>query len=45
MAINETNETLVQPNMTFHVRLTLTDLSPKTSRSIIAIGETVLIKG
>ncbi len=30
--------------MTFHVRLTLTDLSPKLSRSIIAIGETILIR-
>ena len=44
MAINETNETVVQAGMTFHVRLTLTDLSPKQSRSIIAIGETIVIK-
>lgn len=43
MAINETNETLVQPSMTFHVRLTLTDVTPKPSRSVIAIAETILI--
>jgi len=44
LAINETNETIVHPNMTFHVRLTLTDINPKPSRSVIAIGETILIK-
>jgi hypothetical protein len=44
LAINETNETIVQPHMTFHVRLTLTDINPKPSRSVIAIGETILIK-
>ena len=44
MAINETNETIVQPHMTFHVRLTLTDINPQPSRSVIAIGETILIK-
>ena len=31
--------------MTFHVRLTLSDVNPKPSRSVIAIGETILIKG
>jgi nucleosome binding factor SPN SPT16 subunit len=31
--------------MTFHVRLTLSDINPKPSRSVIAIGETILIKG
>ncbi len=30
--------------MTFHVRITLTDINPKPSRSIIAVGETILIK-
>jgi hypothetical protein len=30
--------------MTFHVRLTLTDINPHPSRSVIAIGETILIK-
>jgi hypothetical protein len=30
--------------MTFHVRLTLTDINPQPSRSVIAIGETILIK-
>ena len=31
--------------MTFHVRLTLTDINPQPSRSVIAIGETILIRG
>ena len=44
MLLNETNETLVAPGMTFHVRLTLQDFHAKPTRSIIAIGETVLIK-
>lgn len=30
--------------MSFHVRITLTDILPKASRGVIAIGETVLIK-
>lgn len=43
MIINETNETTVKPCMVFHVRLTLQDVHAKTSRSIIAVGETVII--
>lgn len=42
--INEANETLVQPGMTFHVRITVQDMHPKPTRSVIAIGETILIK-
>lgn len=42
--INESNETLVRPLMSFHVRLTLSDIHAKASRGVIAIGETVLIK-
>jgi hypothetical protein len=41
--INESNETLVRPLMSFHVRLTLSDIHVKASRGVIAIGETVLI--
>lgn len=44
LIINETNENLVQPNMTFHVRITLADVNAKPSRGIIAIGDTVVIK-
>jgi hypothetical protein len=39
--INETNETLVRPNMTFHVRITLSEISPNASRGYVAIGETI----
>ena len=44
LLINETNENLVQPNMSFHVRITLTGVNKKPSRGVIAIGETVLIE-
>lgn len=43
LLINEQNETIVKPNMIFHVRITLQEMHPKASRSVIAIGETVLI--
>ena len=43
LMINETNENLVQANMSFHVRVTMTDVDPKPARSAIAIGETILI--
>lgn len=43
LMINETNETLVQPNMAFHVRITLSEVHKKPSRGIIAIGETVFV--
>lgn len=29
--------------MSFHIRVTFTDVDPKSSKSIIAIGETLLI--
>ena len=44
MLLNEANENLVHPGMTFHVRITLQDIHPKPTRSILALGETVLIK-
>ena len=31
--------------MTFHVRITLNEIHEKVSRGIIAIGETILIRG
>jgi hypothetical protein len=31
--------------MAFHVRITLADIHPQPSRSVITIGETILIKG
>ena len=43
MSINEGNNRLVKPNMIFHVRIVFQDITKKISRSIIAIGDTVLI--
>jgi hypothetical protein len=31
--------------MCFHVRLTLTDIHEKPGRSVIALGDTIVIKG
>lgn len=45
LQITATNETLVEPNMTFHVRLSLSGISKEQARATIAIGDTVLIKG
>ena len=44
MIINESNETLIQPKMSFHVRITLSDVHPKASRGPIAVGETVITR-
>lgn len=44
LVINENNDTLVQPYMCFHVRITLTEVHKKPERSILAIGDTVLIE-
>lgn len=44
LLINETNENLVQAGMIFHVKLTLQDIHKKPTRSVIAIGDSVLIK-
>lgn len=43
MVVNENNETMVKSNMNFHLRITFQEVNKKPSRSIIAIGDTVLI--
>lgn len=43
LVINESNETLVQPHMCFHARITLNKVHEKPSKSIIALGETIMI--
>lgn len=43
LLINENNEILVQPNMVFHIRITLSDVDKRASRALIAIGDTVMI--
>ena len=43
LMINETNESFVSGNMSFHVRITLTDVNPSPKRSNIALGETIII--
>lgn len=44
LQISEHNQTKVEANMVFHVRITLQGVSSDVTRSVIAIGDTVLIK-
>ena len=41
--IKADNETLVEAGMTFHVRVALSGISTEPARSIVAIGDTVVI--
>ena len=41
--IKADNMTIVEPGMTFHVRITLSGISQEPARAIVAIGDTVLI--
>jgi len=43
LAITPTNETLVEPGMTFHARISISGISKEQARSILAIGDTVLV--
>jgi len=44
LIINETNQLEVQDGMTFHVRITFTGINQDPARSIVAIGDTVIVK-
>lgn len=44
LSINETNTLVIEPGMVFHVRITLSDVDPKPTKSVIAIGDTVLVE-
>ena len=41
--INMGNQTLVEPGMCFHARITLTGVDSEAARNFIAIGDTVLV--
>ena len=43
LMITESNTTLVKPGMTFHVRIALSGVHKEPARSVIAIGDTVVI--
>ena len=43
LTINAANQTVIKPGMTFHVRITLTNVHKDPSRSVIAIGDTVMV--
>jgi len=44
LVINASNETIVQANMIFHIRIAMGSLDKLAEKSAIAIGDTVLIK-
>lgn len=44
LSINANNTTKVEPGMVFHVRITFKDVEKAKSKSIIAIGDTVLVQ-
>jgi Xaa-Pro aminopeptidase len=43
LMITESNTTLVKPGMTFHARIALSGVHKEPARSVIAIGDTVVI--
>lgn len=43
LTINASNQTVIQPGMTFHVRIALSNVHKEASRSVVAIGDTVVI--
>lgn len=43
LAINAQNETVIQAGMTFHVRMALSGISKEQARSIVAVGDTIVI--
>ena len=45
LQITATNETVVEPGMTFHVRLSISGISKEQARSTVAIGDTVIVMG
>ncbi len=43
LTISASNQTVIKSGMTFHVRVTLTNVHKEASRSVIAIGDTIMI--
>ena len=41
LTISAQNETIVEPGMTFHVRVSLSGISKDPARSMVAIGDTI----
>ena len=44
LLINAKNTKLVEPGMVFHIRITLTGFHKEPARSVIGIGDTVVIE-
>ena len=42
--INEANKTVIQEGMTFHIRITLSGVHPEAARSVVAIGDTIIVR-
>ena len=44
LLINATNETVIEEGMSFHVRLAMTGVHKEPARSVVAIGDTVVVR-
>ena len=43
LLINATNETIIEPGMTFHVRIAITGVHKEPARSVVALGDTIVV--
>ena len=43
LMINATNDTIIEEGMSFHVRIAITGVHNEPARSVVAIGDTVVV--
>ena len=43
--INASNDTVIEEGMSFHVRIAITGVHKEPARSVVAIGDTVVVHG
>ena len=44
LTINEANQLLLEDGMTLHVRVALTNVHKDSAKSVVAIGDTVIVQ-
>ena len=45
LSINANNETIIEPGMSFHARISLSGISKEEARNSLAIGDTIKVIG
>ena len=45
LMINASNDTVIEEGMSFHVRIAITGVHKEPARSVVAIGDTVVVHG